>query len=53
MKMSHKEKVEEMIIKAIRNRINQDKREQALDLRAVYDALANGDFSHLDLITRR
>ena len=53
MRMSHKEKVEGMIIEAIKNRLSQDKREQALDLRAVYDALANGDFSHLELITRK
>ena len=51
--MSHKEKVELLIIKAITNRLNQEKREQALDLRAVYDALANGDFRHLELITKR
>jgi hypothetical protein len=51
--MSHKEKVEMLIMKAIENNLNKGRREQALDLRAVYDALKFGDFRHLEHITRR
>ena len=51
--MSHKEKVEALIMKAIENNLAKDRREQALDLRAVYDALKFGDFTHLNHIGRR